>query len=476
MNQSLPASENRIVSPAATVASPIPTNPELENDAAPIPDRNANPVPQTRLEEEVARLDFVEPGDDRRHPSNSVPYDRGAHRIYRRPNIPQGTSFPRLHEPAPDHKQRQEDDLHPQDDIRKSNNVNQFFEDRKFTGDIMQSMDFYLRDYHVCYRQYKLTRQQKADYFVNILDGPAQTFFFNNVDDNMPFESMAKLMMNEYNSDARQQQVKGKLDTLCLHSYMAEHEITSTTEGLSSMANFIEDLLPQCPPYTRSEGNKIEILRKAVLQFECSKSAVQSIVSSGYTFNRFVTALNEGIQLQNEMELLNKSSIEHDTLYQQYGRHPNHVKNNRPAFSERPKNKPRAPYNRSFEEARQRNECYKCGDHWPRGHRYGAGAIRDTIRDRLRNGHQSVHIIHDLVSELEKDYDEDEDSGEGLELPPDETNHVQIDDLQLFDSLSNTASDSHQHYITEAEKEWFTHNISASMSTNKKDFRRGDEK
>lgn len=81
------------------------------------------------------------------------------------------------------------------EDTRKANYVLQHFKDNRFTGALTQSIEMTLRDYKICARQHRLTESQKADYFVNILDGPARTFFFNNASELMPFEEMAEVMI-----------------------------------------------------------------------------------------------------------------------------------------------------------------------------------------------------------------------------------------------------------------------------------------
>ena len=74
------------------------------------------------------------------------------------------------------------------EDPIKAGYVHQFFKNRKFTGDLTQSIDHVLRDYGTCARQNRLTDGQKAEYFVNILEGPARTFFYNNYDESMSYE------------------------------------------------------------------------------------------------------------------------------------------------------------------------------------------------------------------------------------------------------------------------------------------------
>lgn len=77
------------------------------------------------------------------------------------------------------------------EDTRKASYVVQNFKDNRFTGALSHSIEMTLRDCNICARQHRIMKSQKADYFVNILDGPARTYFFNNASDLMPFDVMA---------------------------------------------------------------------------------------------------------------------------------------------------------------------------------------------------------------------------------------------------------------------------------------------
>lgn len=88
-------------------------------------------------------------------------------------------------------------------------------------------------------------RKQKADFFVNVLADPVWTFFFYNARDEMTFDEMAAMMTKEYNSDARQLQVQSTLENLRLDKYIAEHEITTQSKGLTRLGELIERLASQ---------------------------------------------------------------------------------------------------------------------------------------------------------------------------------------------------------------------------------------
>ena len=259
------------------------------------------------------------------------------------------------------------------DDTRKANYVLQQFKDNRFSGDLGQSIELTLRDYNVCSRQHRLSTTQKADYFVNLLDGPARTFFFNNARDDMQFEEMAEMMTKEFNSNARQIQVYGILSKLRINSIMTEHELTSFTVGLTKIVSMIEEMAPQCPPHFRSEPHKIGYLRSAVLGHSWSKTPISNIVTAQYSFNGFITSLREHMQLEEEIQTVSRrpTGIRHsqpeDTFVQQYGRNPKYVHKYPPqgeyrgvqSFNAgRASNSPSS--GRTFEESGRRNECRKC--------------------------------------------------------------------------------------------------------------------
>ncbi len=89
----------------------------------------------------------------------------------------------------------------------------------------------------------------------------------------------------------------------------------------------------------------------------------------------------------------------HETLLAQYDRVTK--------FTSKARVKPREPA-MNFEESRCKNKSYKCAGTWSRGHKCSAGAIRNHVRDRLRQGHSSTHIVFDL--RMEEDMDQADDT------------------------------------------------------------------
>ena len=131
-----------------------------------------------------------------------------------------------------------------------------------------QSVELLLRDYETFASQRRLIGSQKADYFVKVLEGPARTFFLNFYAPGMTYEEIFEKIQREYNSDSRQLQVQSTLEGLRLNTFISIHSLTSESEGLNKMVEYIERLAPQCPPGFHSDENKIRFLRSAVLGYE----------------------------------------------------------------------------------------------------------------------------------------------------------------------------------------------------------------
>eukprot|EP00171_Calliarthron_tuberculosum_P023610 IDg23610t1 len=237
----------------------------------------------------------------------------------------------------------------------------------------------------------------ESDYFANTLDGAARNFLLSHFTPGIPYEQLECLMKTEYDSDSRQLQMVEKI-----------HRLT-----------------PQCPAGFRADENKLRFLRSAVISHDWALAPIRNIVTHRYKFNAFVTALHESLQLN--VELKNRSSPsstllveDHDdefygTHFQQYGRNPHDVRKYgyRGARFTRGGRRGRggrfmrtrgSRRSKTFSEAQQRNECYKCGEqNWDPRHVCAPGAIRENVRGRLRQGHTHVHIVSDFVLGLEAD-------------------------------------------------------------------------
>lgn len=92
-------------------------------------------------------------------------------------------------------------------DSRKASLDQQMFKDGKFNGDIQQDILWKLRMYQIYARKYYLSSFQNDGLFVHVSDDGACILFFENCYEGMTYGEMAKVMTDEYMSDARQLQV-----------------------------------------------------------------------------------------------------------------------------------------------------------------------------------------------------------------------------------------------------------------------------
>lgn len=113
--------------------------------------------------------------------------------------------------------------------------VQSYFRDKKFDGSTSQSILRVIRDYELCSKQIRLTKQQRADFFIIIFSGPAREFSFDNCRDERAFPQSAEYLIREYDSDARRLTVQSQLETMTIESFMSEREISDDTAGLKTM-------------------------------------------------------------------------------------------------------------------------------------------------------------------------------------------------------------------------------------------------
>ena len=149
--------------------------------------------------------------------------------------------------------------------IKKSTAVTSYFNNRRFAGVLLESIEIALRDFEQCLMQHRLTGRQRAEFFVNSLFDEARTFSLSNFRVGMSFYDIKKFMLEEYNSNACQIQVRRILLSLRIDTFMREHQIRSSTTALTRMVDFINRLSSQCSPAFRDNDHKISNLRYAEL-------------------------------------------------------------------------------------------------------------------------------------------------------------------------------------------------------------------
>ena len=259
------------------------------------------------------------------------------------------------------------------------------------------------------------------------------------------------------------------METLRLDKHMSEYEVSSHSEGLTQIIDLIERLTPQCQLQFRSDANKINYLRKAVMGFSWAMTPIGNIITAKYYFNGFITALREHLQTENEVKMVPASaSTQYNvggTYQQQYGRRPKFVqKHGNPNFSST-RSRP-LPLAGSFAESRQKGICHRCKKQWTPGHRCQPGSICSYVRGRFKNGDAAVHFVSDLVLRIEGELKEHPapSNEEDDELREDDIHFSGVQDgLAAFEDILDADFSIGTHLVEESDKEWFTNHLSASF-------------
>lgn len=63
----------------------------------------------------------------------------------------------------------------------------------------------------------------------------------------MPFDQLGKVMVDEYDNDARQLTVQSRLELTTLDKLMTDEDVTDVNIGLEKLVNKIANLVPQNP-------------------------------------------------------------------------------------------------------------------------------------------------------------------------------------------------------------------------------------
>ena len=353
------------------------------------------------------------------------------------------------------------------DSHRKAASVSAHFRDCRFRGELEESIHRTIRDYNICALQYELTLKQKATFFVNVFDGPAKDFFCDNCNESMSFETLRLIMIKEYDNDPRQLAVQSELENITLEKVMKEDEITDFGRGLKRLVDKINNLNPQCPEEFRTEKHKIIFLRSAVMKQDWAKNAISQITTSKYSFNRFVTALREQLQLAEERGDLSKESSVTGTHHQYpvplYGRPPSQL--SRKKNSNRKQTSTRTSkflMKNPIGKDGKRMLCDRCGSdsHFKRN--CPPDALRQRVRGQIQKGIPSMNIMADLVNLLEDEAEYNYDEGQ--------EDKDDIQKMALFDKLTGHVNEGEakdqdvENALEEADAASAIDHISLGMS------------
>ena len=213
---------------------------------------------------------------------------------------------------------------------KKGNAVDSYFKDRRFSGSPEQSVDNLIRDYEICAAQQCLNPSQMSLFFVNALADPARQFFLTHCSPSMPFEQIAAQMRRHYNSETRKLQLQSEMDSLDITAFMQKHHITDQAEGLTRLVDYINALAPQLPSGFGDDPHKTRYLRRAVMRLGFAQQPISQLTSARYTLTQFTTALQESLQLTEELARARAPELN----YGQYVRDPREVRFSNSRYSQ----------------------------------------------------------------------------------------------------------------------------------------------
>ena len=170
----------------------------------------------------------------------------------------------------------------------------------KYSGSDEEHLQDFMDAYASAAEDYQLTPREKLQYFHNLFRGDALSFYNMNVKNRYSsFEEAVRVIYGHFNSPDVQQRVKTDMSTLSLTKF-ADKE-GSIPKGLSALATYIANRTPQCPPCFRTEANKVDFLKQAVLDQSWAKEILVRI-NPGTQFQSLYTELANALQLHQEVQ------------------------------------------------------------------------------------------------------------------------------------------------------------------------------
>ena len=147
---------------------------------------------------------------------------------------------------------------------------------------------------------YKLSPAEKLQFFHSIFRGDALRFYNAHIKHrDTSFVEAVSIIYGHFSSPNVQQRIKADLSTVRLFDF--SKKMGSNAKGLSSLATYSTNRVPQCPPSLCSEANKVEFLKQAVLDQPWARDTLVRI-SPSTMFQHLYTELANALQLYEEVE------------------------------------------------------------------------------------------------------------------------------------------------------------------------------
>ena len=117
------------------------------------------------------------------------------------------------------------------------------------------------------------------------------------------YSDIADAMIKQYNPPYRKAALLSKLDNIRFSIFKQIHGIDNNRVTINSAIKVFDHLVPQLAADFQNEAQKTRFLTNGVSGPELSITSRKSKSASGYTYNQFVTALNESLQVQMNLNI-----------------------------------------------------------------------------------------------------------------------------------------------------------------------------
>lgn len=135
----------------------------------------------------------------------------------------------------------------------------------KYSGSDEEHLQDFVDSYAITAEDYGLSATHKLQYLHNLFRGDALRFYNSQVKGTVSTCGEAiHTMIGHFNSPGVQRRVKDEISTLSLNTFVEKDG--HLLKGLSSVATYIANRTPQCPPCFRSESKKVDFPKQAVLE------------------------------------------------------------------------------------------------------------------------------------------------------------------------------------------------------------------
>ena len=150
--------------------------------------------------------------------------------------------------------------------------------------------------------------------FTSVLKGSALDWFLNNLSRDMMHSDIADAMIQQYNLPYRKAALLSEVEGIRFTTFKHTSGIESDRNALNRMIKHLDHLVPQLAADFQSGAHKTRILKNALFGLEWSITPCKSLSTAGFTYNQFVTALNESLQVQMDLYTFRGTSTRYGQL------------------------------------------------------------------------------------------------------------------------------------------------------------------